>query len=86
MKKEDILEEMEMCKSILAKFKEEMELCDADKNKLQEFLKRDESLKEEAVFKKAFLAVKQRYEDIDLSVNLLKKRLEKLKEDLKSAE
>ena len=86
MKKEEIQEEMEMCKGILTKFKAEMKSCEEDKNKLQTFLAKDPTLKEDATFKKAFLAVKQRYEDIELSVNLIKGRLDKLKEDLKSFE
>lgn len=86
MKKEDILEEINMCNGILAKFKEEMLSCEKDKNRLQELLNNDSELKNDIKFKKAFVAVKQRYEDIELSVKLIKGRLTKLKEDLKSVE
>ena len=34
-------------------------------------------------FKKAFLAVKERHDDISLSVKLIRNRLDKLSEDLK---
>lgn len=82
MEKNSITEEIEICKSILAKFKEEMEDCKKDYETLKSLKETDGKTTD---FKKASLAVKERHDDIALSVKLIKGRIEKLEEDLKSA-
>ena len=78
----NIDEEIEICKSILAKFKEEMIDCKKDYETLKDLQEKDG---QNPNFKKALMAVKERHDDIALSVKLIKNRLEKLEEDQKSA-
>lgn len=81
MGKNSIQDEIDICKSILEKFKEEMEDCKKDYETLKTLKKQDGETME---FKKASMAVKQRHDDIELSVKLIKSRIAKLEEDLKS--
>ena len=83
MNKNSINEEIEVCNSILAKFKEEMMDCKKDYETLQGLKDKDG---DNPNFKKALLAVKERHDDITLSVKLIKARLEKLQSDLETAE
>jgi len=83
MDRKIIEEEIDVCNSILAKFKEEMIDCKADYDKLKELEPTDG---QNPSFKKAFLAVKERHDDIALSVKLIRNRLDKLAEDLKNAQ
>lgn len=75
-------EEIDICKSILAKFKEEMADCKKDYETLKGLQNQDG---DNPNFKKALMAVKERHDDITLSVKLIKSRLEKLEEDKKNA-
>ena len=83
MAKNSINDEIEVCNSILKKFKEEMADCKKDYETLQALKDKDGK---NPNFKKALLAVKERHDDISLSVQLIKARLDRLKEELKSAE
>ena len=83
MDKKVIQEEIDVCNSILAKFKDEMADCKADYEKLKEL---EPMEAQNPNFKKAFIAVKERHDDIALSVKLIRNRLDKLAEDLKNAE
>ena len=81
MDKNSINDEIALCNSILEKFKEEMIDCKKDYDTLKDLYERNGSNPD---FKKAYLVVKERHDDISLSVKLIKNRLEKLKADLKS--
>lgn len=82
MDKNSINEEIAMCNSILEKFKEEMADCKKDYDTLVGLKEKDGERPE---YKKAVVAVKERHDDIALSVKLIKNRIEKLENDLKSA-
>lgn len=79
MDKNSIRDEIEICNSILTKFKEEMMDCKKDYDTLKALEEKDGNNPD---FKKAFMAVKERHDDITLSVKLIKNRLEKLENDL----
>lgn len=79
MDKNSINDEIAVCNSILEKFKKEMMECKKDYDILKGLYEKDG---DNPSFKKAYLAVKERHDDIELSVKLVKNRLEKLKEDL----
>lgn len=81
MDKNSINEEIAICNSILEKFKEEMVDCKKDYDTLKSLEEKDGTKPE---FKKAFMAVKERHDDIALSVKLIKNRIESLKEQLVS--
>lgn len=83
MDKNSIRDEIEICNSILAKFKEEMIDCKKDYDTLKSLEEKDGKNPD---FKKAFMAVKERHDDIALSVKLIKNRLEKLQGDLAADE
>ena len=82
MNRDSINEEISLCNSILNKFKEELSDCKKDYDTLKELESRD---KDRPEFKKAFMAVKERHDDITLSVKLIKNRLEELNRQLESA-
>ena len=82
MDKNSINDEIAMCNSILEKFKEEMADCKKDYDTLKELERKDG---DNPHFKKAALAVKERHDDIMLSIKLVKNRLEKLQEDLSNS-
>ena len=82
MDKNSINEEITICNSILTKFKEEMADCKKDFETLKGLQEKEG---DNPNFKKALLAVKERHDDIALSVKLIKARLEKLEEDLAGA-
>lgn len=79
MEKNSIIEEIEICKSILEKFKAELADCKNDYDTLKKVQNIDADKPE---FQKALMAVKERYDDITLSVKLIKARIEKLTADL----
>jgi DNA anti-recombination protein RmuC len=82
MDKNSIIDEIAMCNSILEKFKEEMADCKKDYDTLKSLESQDG---DNPQFKKAAKAVKERHDDLTLSIKLIKNRLEKLQEDLKNA-
>jgi hypothetical protein len=79
MDKNSINDEIALCNSILEKFKKEMTECKKDYEVLKGLYEKNGS---DPNFKKAYLVVKERHDDIELSVKLIKNRLKKLKEDL----
>ena len=79
MDKNSINDEIALCNSILEKFKKEMTECKKDYEVLKGLYEKNGS---DPTFKKAYLVVKERHDDIELSVKLIKNRLKKLKEDL----
>ena len=79
MTKESIKEEMAICNSILGKFKEEMQECKQDYDVLKSWYDKEAN---NPNFKKAYLKVKERYDDITLSVKLVRNRLSELEEAL----
>lgn len=81
MGKKEILDELKICSSILSKFKDELEDCKKDYETLKRLEPVDGNNPE---FKKALVAVKQRHDDITLSVKLIKNREKNLKEQLES--
>lgn len=83
MDRNSINDEIAICNSILEKFKEEMIDCKKDYDTLKALEEKDGSKPE---FKKAFMAVKERHDDIALSVKLIKNRIEALNSELKSEE
>ncbi len=78
MDRNSLDEEIEICRSILEKFKEEMMDCKNDYENLKNLKDQDG---DNPNFKKALMAVKERHDDIALSVKLIKNRLEKLEEE-----
>ena len=83
MGRNSINEEIAICNSILNKFKEEMIDCKRDYETLKGLQAKEGN---NPNFKKALLAVKERHDDIELSVKLIRNRLDKLEEDLASEE
>lgn len=81
MDKNSINDEIALCNSILGKFKKEMSECKKDYDILKDLYEKNGSNPD---FKKAYLVVKERHDDIALSVKLIKNRLEKLEADLAS--
>jgi len=79
MEKNRIIDEIDLCNKILEKFKDEMIDCKKDFELLKSLQPKDG---DNPHFKKALLAVKERHDDITMSVNLIKNRIKKLKEDL----
>lgn len=74
-------EEIKMIYSMLSKFQDEKTLALEDKIKLLKYVEKDPTLKDEDVYKKAWEAVEQRLQDVELSVELLQKRLYALTDD-----
>ena len=79
MDKNSINDEIALCNSILEKFKKEMSECKKDYDVLKGLYEKNGNNPD---FKKAYLVVKERHDDIELSVKLIKNRLKKLKEDV----
>lgn len=83
MDKNVIKDELAICNSILEKFKEEMLDCKKDYDTLKTLEEKDGNKPE---FKKAFMAVKERHDDIALSVKIIKNRIDALNAELASEE
>lgn len=77
MKNENIDKEIEMCTNLLSKFQEDLQDCKKD----YDFLKsQEEEYGETEEHQKAVEAFQERAQGVKLTVGLLNKRLEKLKE------
>ena len=81
MNKNSIQDEIDLCHSILESFRKEMLECKKDYDILKGLYEKDGN---NPGFKKAYLVVKERHDDITLSVKLIKNRLEKLQSDLEN--
>ena len=77
--KRNILEEIKTCESILKKLDVELKDC---LNDYQTLMRLKETDGNNPNFKKAMQAVKDRYSDINISIELTEKRLESLKKQL----
>ena len=74
----DKYEELKMIYDMLSKFKGEKKVALEDQEKLLAYAEKDPTLKEETANKKAWSAVEQRLQDIELSIKLLEERLHKI--------
>ena len=70
-----------MIYSILEKFQEEKKDALDDKSTLLMLAKKDPSSTKDPTFKKAWAAVEQRLQDIELSIKLLENRLNVISEE-----
>lgn len=74
-------EELKMIYSILEKFREEKKDALDDKNTLLIIAEKDHSSTKDPTYKKAWAAVEQRLNDIELSIKLLEQRLNVILEE-----